>query len=202
MSKKEDDPWLGPIGGWIPLSEVLEAARVRLGVPKSVTSEIVRDVVRRGGLSGRVIGWDYFTREHLEMGKVVTRHHELPEGEQDYLTRAGWHRVELRSGTLGGHEVEVAWQEVTFLLRDHIDEPSAQPPRNTGGRSSRPDWDIFWVEVARYAALNGLDPQYRRELQQHMARWAAENMTDPVPDDATIRGRLRLLYEPRKTPEG
>jgi hypothetical protein len=66
--------------------------------------------------------------------------------------------------------------------------------RHVGGRPPKYDWEGFWVEVAWYAAANDLERENRTELQRHMRDWTDKRWDDP-PDDATIRARLRRLYD-------
>jgi hypothetical protein len=73
-------------------------------------------------------------------------------------------------------------------------EGIAEPLRFRGGRPVRHDWDEFWIEVVSYAAEKGLFPEDRLQLQQHMQEWTAQRWEEP-PDPATIRARLRRLFD-------
>jgi hypothetical protein len=97
----------------------------------------------------------------------------------------------------------VNWPDVVRILaplrKPVPNQLPAAPPKNTGGRPLKHDWDAFWIEVAHFAALQELDPKHRAELQRHMMDWTAANMKDPAPDEATIRSRLKRLYKARGT---
>jgi hypothetical protein len=76
-------------------------------------------------------------------------------------------------------------------------EPAEIPerPRQTidkGGRTDKFRWDEFWVEVCRIANTPDGLPE-KRELNQHMLKWAASNWPEP-PDDSTIRAKTAKLY--------
>lgn len=109
------------------------------------------------------------------------------------------------------HQHGPRFREVRFLTTDVLRvwpprlvvelEPVEQkidPPtdvhQSRGGAPRKHDWEQFWIEVALYAAKNDLDPAHRTELQRHMRAWAAEHWTNP-PDDPTIRGRIRRLFD-------
>ncbi len=68
--------------------------------------------------------------------------------------------------------------------------------QSRGGVAPKHDWDGFWIEVAHYAAKNDLNPEHRRDLQRHMQAWTAEHWLEP-PDPATIRSRMKRLFDPR-----
>lgn len=70
---------------------------------------------------------------------------------------------------------------------------AAAPPRGLGGRPTSHDWDAFWIEVAHFVAENGLAPDNRAALQQHLYKWTAQSWKQP-PDESTIRKRLQRLY--------
>jgi hypothetical protein len=71
------------------------------------------------------------------------------------------------------------------------------PPRDLlkhrGGRPSRFDWDLFWIEITRYADTDGLP--VRAKLHRHMMNYCAERWGDDAPSDSTVRERLARLYE-------
>ena len=73
---------------------------------------------------------------------------------------------------------------------DHYVKPAR---RRRGGAPPRYDWDAFWAEVVRYAIRNGLHPDGRRGLQQHLEDWTAERW-DPPPEASTLRRRMMRLY--------
>lgn len=76
--------------------------------------------------------------------------------------------------------------------------PSPVRDRSGGGRSAKHDWELFWIEVALYAALNDLAPEHRSELQRHMQDWCARAWVE-APNEATIRSRLKRLFDARKS---
>jgi hypothetical protein len=65
---------------------------------------------------------------------------------------------------------------------------------SSAGRPVQHDWDAFWVEVAFYTAANDLNIEDRPSLQTHMVTWSRKNMKI-VPNKATIRSKIRLLFE-------
>jgi hypothetical protein len=71
-----------------------------------------------------------------------------------------------------------------------------QPPvRTTGGKPTKHDWDAFWIELALYASANDLFDVERTEVQRHMEQWSAEHMSDPTPNPATVRAKIKKLYD-------
>ncbi len=65
--------------------------------------------------------------------------------------------------------------------------------KGAGGAPAKHDWDHFWIEVAYWTGLNGLEEAHRPALQKHMEEWTARNM-DPAPVPQTIRNKIRKLY--------
>lgn len=64
------------------------------------------------------------------------------------------------------------------------------------GVASRPlkhDWDAFWIEVARKANLDGLEPEHRPSLRRHLIEWWQLNSGSP-PEPTTIDKKLTMLY--------
>jgi hypothetical protein len=69
-----------------------------------------------------------------------------------------------------------------------------QPARPTGGKLPKHDWDAFWIEVGLYASENDLlFGVERTKVQRHMVQWSAEHMSDPPPDPATVRAKIKKL---------
>ncbi len=134
----------------------------------------------------------------------------IGDPDPDRLSPEDWRHVDWTASTLGGLKIRVRWAGVIHLLeqagllRSHDPRLAALSPtgpakqdapvRGSGGAPPRHDWDAFWIEVALYAAQHDLDPARRRDLQQHMVEWARRELPDP-PDEATIRTRLRRLFQ-------
>ena len=84
-----------------------------------------------------------------------------------------------------------------WLAHDQSPAPEARVPiRGTGGAPPKRDWDVFWIEVARYAAKNDLMPEDRPELQKHLERWAIDKDPKEPMDGSTIRRKLAKLFAP------
>lgn len=77
--------------------------------------------------------------------------------------------------------------------------PSAPPARS--GRVPTHDWDAFWIEVVNWTAINigteGLRQSDRTELQEHMAKWTAENPPrgGEAMTSTTVRLKLQRLFK-------
>lgn len=75
-------------------------------------------------------------------------------------------------------------------------EPVADPPSPSLARGGRPvqhDWDSFWREAVRWAAIIDLEPEHRAELQRHLKVWCAAHMK-PALSDKTIREKIAPLF--------
>jgi hypothetical protein len=90
-------------------------------------------------------------------------------------------------------EPEVTTQTSTPLSTQFRPITFKPARRRRGGAPPRYDWDAFWAEVVRYAIRNGLHPDGRRGLQQHLEDWTAERW-DPPPEASTLRRRMMRLY--------
>jgi hypothetical protein len=64
---------------------------------------------------------------------------------------------------------------------------------NRRGAPSRYEWDDIWVELCAMIFLDGL-PETQAELVQHIASWL-EAKGKPVPDDSTIKKKIRPLWQ-------
>jgi hypothetical protein len=210
-AKQTADPWSEAVGAWVPLASLADTVARELGVSSIEASKILRGPLESGCIETRVVGWegdpwwgpprecDKWVNDARQLGAVFVA-----------VSDAGWQHVAWTSGAIAGCRIDVLWQHVleqlnaptALLMRQLLKEAkeeaavSAGEKRSApqGGRPPKYDWDAFWIEIAIYAALNNLEEGHRSELQTHMMKWAAEHWADP-PEDATIRGRLRKLYE-------
>ena len=120
------------------------------------------------------------------------------------------------AGRLNGNErsrhlIEVYWVDVQQRIQDRIKRrsldqaklaagtpaPKATPEKGKGGRPPSPKSDDFWIEVAIFTGINGLEPKDRLRLQKELENWAvkaSENPDDPIYSRETIRDKLRALY--------
>lgn len=76
--------------------------------------------------------------------------------------------------------------------------PKATPEKGKGGRPPSPKSDDFWIEVAIFTGINGLDRTDRPRLQKQLEDWAvkaSENPDEPIYSPETIRDKLRALYQ-------
>jgi len=109
--------------------------------------------------------------------------------------------MDWQNGTIFGCEVKVRWEQVVRALAPVSAEEErrtgamTETVRSIGGKPPRRDWDAFWIEVALYVSANDLFQTERTEVQRHMAEWSAEHMEDPAPDLATVRAKIRKLYD-------
>ncbi len=204
MSKRADDPWLGPVAGWVRLSHLFAAIEKDLQIAANDASKIIRRAVGENRLAAEVVGWVPSAengdrrRWWIESIDDVLRH-----GFPAVLTSEGWKHVETDTGTLEGHQVLVRWSDVEQLLAGvEKSPPVAEPPVNRGGRPKAHDWEAFWIEVARYGLGETVSPEEQDQLQSHMVAWSAGHMDDPAPDPSTIRKRLLRLYNPGATSKG
>ena len=69
---------------------------------------------------------------------------------------------------------------------------------NRRGAPSRYQWDDIWVELCAMIFLDGL-PETQAELVQHIARWL-ESRGKPVPDDSTIKKKIKPLWQRLREP--
>lgn len=74
----------------------------------------------------------------------------------------------------------------------------AEAECNRRGAPSRYDWDDIWVELCAMIFLDGL-PATQAELVQHIAAWL-ESRGKPVPDDSTIKKKIRPLWQRLREP--
>jgi hypothetical protein len=73
-----------------------------------------------------------------------------------------------------------------------------QEDGNRRGAPSRYEWDDIWVELCAIIFLDGL-PETQAELVQHIASWL-EAKGKPVPDDSTIKKKIRPLWQRLREP--
>ena len=126
-----------------------------------------------------------------------------------------------KDGGHGRHEIEVRWDDIRRWLKPRVTayrqvrqrdsnknaEPQTEPAQQAiqrstairsgrGGRRPRTIWDRFWIEVAHFTGLNGLEDLDRPRLQKEMETWAAVNSDDPATPihPKTIADKLRGLY--------
>lgn len=66
------------------------------------------------------------------------------------------------------------------------------------GAPSRYEWDDIWVELCAMIFLDGL-PETQAELVQHIGSWL-EAKGKPVPDDSTIKKKIRPLWQRLREP--
>jgi hypothetical protein len=84
-------------------------------------------------------------------------------------------------------------RSVIDIVRAEI--PNALPPdllKQPGGRPPKFNWDLFWIEITRYADTEGLP--VRSKLHRHMMEYCAEQWGDKSPGDSTVRVKLAQLY--------
>jgi hypothetical protein len=94
---------------------------------------------------------------------------------------------------LPAHDATIA-ADPTRLPSLGTTEPSAGStvaPR-PGGRPRREDWKLFNQRVVQIAWEDGGNLT-RTEFRRMMKSWAAENMSEPIPDDRTIERHLDEL---------
>jgi hypothetical protein len=172
-------------------ARTLRLARERLEIDTALDDKLDSLAYRREGLTP----WVQLSRSDIP-GTVAVSH-------------AGWAHVDWNTGTLANYVVRVCWEQVVQTLAPispkeskEGGEQEVRSIRSTGGKPPKHDWDAFWIEVALYASKNDLIGVERTELQQHMERWSAEHMSDPTPNPATVRAKIKKLYDavphPRK----
>jgi hypothetical protein len=95
----------------------------------------------------------------------------------------------------GGRDVPVDMLDAIQAKIESMRSTGTQLPRarNRGGNPGKFDWDGFYCEIIRIAAMDGI-PSDRRELHKCMVDWCAENWFDQ-PDDSEIRKRMKRVYE-------
>jgi hypothetical protein len=201
------DIWASAIGAWVPLANLLSVIEQETSVSPDEAARVLREPLESCNIDAEVVNssgpFDY------RCNSIYAKRVGLPD--PDRLSPQDWRHVDWAAGTLGGHTIRVRWTDVIEQLRQvGLSLPSsdrkltALAAQNTakqnaterprGGAPPRHDWDAFWIEVALYAAKHDIDPARRRDLQQHMVEWATGELQDH-PDEATIRARLRRLYQ-------
>jgi hypothetical protein len=201
---------LAPLSGW-PSQEVKlargshealnEADQAELAEGRRVLREDLVGKLKRGELSAR--GELLMRIDSPSLGMAIL----IPPGVWERC-EVDWaeSKIEVPGGTgLWIFDVVETEPRGRSAPQSSHGEPPAPPCRASGGRPVQHDWDAFWVEVTRYAASNNLGDRFagRRRLQRHMARWCPANMASSAelgPSDATIRDKLRCLYESEGAP--
>ena len=140
----------------------------------------------------------WFKKSPYDADQIILSSWDQPEFDPETFTVAGPPQPDGRRR----HLIEIRSIDIRRQWLDHqqhrpdADQNAAASRANSSRRGAPPrhDWEAFWREVARYVDKNGMEPERRTEVQQSMAKWVAEHWAS-VPDDATIRARLKLLYD-------
>jgi hypothetical protein len=104
-----------------------------------------------------------------------------------------YHGPTFREVRFHSAEVLTVWpaEPPETAISNHLADAA---PRTRGGRPVQHDWDAFWIQVAMFAAENGLYAEERTKLQRHMQDWTAQHWPE-ISDPATIRARIRRLFD-------
>jgi hypothetical protein len=192
--------WTGALPGWVPLAQLLDTVEKQLGIPPEMSRDVLRSSLETMKIATRVIGWEEVPHgDDREWQWVVDGLPFTPGGYR--VWHEGWEHICWKEGTLVGCEVRVLWDHVLSRLqkaREEIERANQAPVKGKGGRPPSPKLDEFWIEVAIFAGLNGLNEQAdRTRLQKRMEDWAvraSEDSDKPVYSAETIRDKLRALY--------
>jgi hypothetical protein len=218
----DDNPLASVPPDWVPLPDVEKLLTRRFRVPvQGITVDLISEV-RAGGVAHRIAGISFADLHQGYAGSVVDPP-GFGIGRRHHVCVLDWDAADIDwpSGTVGGRvstrgkrerlQVQLYWLEVERWAAGRLRPPPAKsntseaegrgPDVSTrpatagsGGRTPRHDWDAFWIEVALFMADNGRDVQDRERLQAQMVKWTAEQWESP-PDPATIRAKLKALYE-------
>ena len=219
MPDDETNPFAGTPPEWVLLLDIPDLLKERFGLPARQSADSLRGLLQDGRIMCRVSRLKHSDLRRGDYGGVVD-----PPGLV-WLSSAGcvgvddWSQacVDWLTGTVHGryspdgtrarHPIELRWREVEKIagmwqsqmphlkIRESIKGPNIASRKTAGGASTKHDWDAFWIEIALHASKSDLFAVSRTELQQHMVQWTAENMRDPAPDPATIRQKLKVLYQ-------
>ena len=207
------DLWAEAIGAWVALSELLQTVQGVTGIPPKDASSLLRPQLEMCAVRAAVLG-----APEVLSGEMSETSFIDVFNEPRWLSPADWLLVQWDTGRLHDHQVYILRADVMAVLdpsqfsgspdwRDNRgpqgEVTSAGPvgaaslksnsKHIVGGRPAKYDWEAFWIEVALYADLNDLKPEYRSELQSHMRDWCDKTWVS-APDDATIRARLQRLF--------
>lgn len=162
-------------------------------VPVEAWSRTVRDIgdPRRGRMVGACLAALHTGTVEVPQGRLggLFKHHA-------YLPLAAFNELFGFDPMALDHPVREPEHMRGYGPDKPVVEPAAEPPSPALARGGRPvqhDWDHFWREAVRWAALNDLDPGHRTELQRHLKDWCAAHM-DPVPSDKVIREKIAPLF--------
>jgi len=198
---QDADLWASTPGARVSLADLPDTVERELRIIKSEAIRALRHPLEMGFVHARVEGW-LDTSQQFEDSEDWVWSERI--GGPDLIALEGWQHVNWNEGTLAGHPISVRWDHVvrelaTLAARVQRDSNKAtgSAKRAAGGATPRHDWEAFWIEVALYAAKNDLNPEHRLELQRHMVDWTAHMWPEP-PDPATIRARLKKLYDAQR----
>jgi hypothetical protein len=128
----------------------------------------------------------WFKKSPYDADQIILSSWDQPEFDPETFTVAGPRQPD---GRLKRHPIEVRSIDIKRRWLDHqqghpgpdVEQTGTTSRANPGRRGSPPrhDWNAFGRALARYAALNGLEPEYRREVQRHMEAWTAEHWVNP-----------------------
>jgi hypothetical protein len=99
-----------------------------------------------------------------------------------------------KSDLVIGHEELIRFEKANPVLADHTGAEES----NRRGAPSKYEWDDIWVELCAMIFLDGL-PETQAELVQQVATWL-EAQGKPVPDDSTIKKKIRPLWQRLREP--
>jgi hypothetical protein len=99
-----------------------------------------------------------------------------------------------KSDLVISHEELIRFEKVNPVLADHTGAEEG----NRRGAPSKYEWDDIWVELCAMIFLDGL-PETQAELVQQVATWL-EAQGKPVPDDSTIKKKIRPLWQRLREP--
>lgn len=198
------DSWADALAAWVPLMKLLATVERHLGLPPQKSRDALRLSLETMRIRTVVVDGDSFQHRDGPQRNWVM------EGEtrRDYrVGREGWPHVLWESGTLAGREVRVYWDDVALSLvriierqRRELVEQTKQAnqvresPKGKGGRPPSPESDQFWIEIAIFTGINGLEAVDRTRLQKHMESWVIRTSKDDnnqIYSVDTIRGKLR-----------
>jgi hypothetical protein len=185
-------------------------ARAGWGSTEFVTEDEVLDWIDAYSYSGLPDRWQLIAAGR-EGFPVYGR--RFPGADRERIPLDDWHRCEDRR-VIGLHfdppwhdrvvrrvDLEKRWPrpQPMWIKVYTGDDPPAEPAEDnshhSGGRPPKFDWDLFWVEVAHYAALNDLPSEDRPALYKHMMDYCSKIWGDCTPADSTVRAKLAKLYK-------
>jgi hypothetical protein len=198
--RQQAHEWNSAVGAWVWLSDLLRVVKDELNISPSTAASPLRQGMETNDIAADIPGW--VDPGGMAYCVIIDRLDTPPR-----ISPAGWVHVDFELGTLASQRIRVNWADVLRTLTPRS-EPSSSGPQSrpveevplqqtpgvrSSGRPPRHDWQAFWIEVVYWVDLNGLQPEHRQDLQRHMVEFLAGQ--EHPPDDATIRSKLKDLYD-------